>query len=481
MAIVRQTWYTETKKGALLVEGVTPEQVRDILDAHRQFYREGHTRSLKFRLEQLGKLRDAMIRYDRDIKAALHRDLRKSEFEALATETGFALMSIRYTMKHLKRWMKPQKVRTPVHLQPSRSYIVSEPYGTVLIIGPFNYPFQLLIEPLIGAIAAGNCAVLKPSEHTPAVSAVIGALIRETFDERYIRVVEGEKETTSALIRAPFDHIFFTGSVPVGKIVMQAAAANLTPVTLELGGKSPVIVDASANLDLAAKRIMWGKLLNAGQTCISPDYVLVHESVKERLVDKMKAAVVGFYGEDASKSPDYGRIVNTRHFDRLATILERDREKIAYGGASNREDLYIEPTLIDPASWEDASMEDEIFGPILPILTYRRLDDAIRMILDRPKPLALYVFTEDRSVEREVLSRVPFGGGCVNDTIMHVANHHLPFGGVGPSGFGAYHGKHSFDVFSHRKSILRKSTRFDIKLAFPPYGDKIRLLKKILK
>lgn len=286
----------------------------------------------------------------------------------------------------------------------------------------------------------------------------------------------------SALIHAPFDHIFFTGSVAVGKIVMQAAAQHLTPITLELGGKSPVIVDSSANLALAARRIVWGKLVNAGQTCISPDYVLVQADVKERLIAEMKSAIAEFYGPDAARSGDYGRIVNERQFDRLAAILEQDRERIVYGGTADRDDLYIQPTLLEPNSWdESAAMADEIFGPILPILTYERLEDAIRLVLERPKPLALYVFTENRGVEREVLGRIPFGGGCVNDTIMQAANPYLPFGGVGPSGMGAYHGRSSFDVFSHRKSILKKSTRFNLKLIFPPYGDKLNWVKRIMR
>jgi aldehyde dehydrogenase (NAD+) len=432
-------------------------------------------------LEQLRKLADAIRRYERLIMNSLHQDLRKNEFEAYTTEIGFTLDSIRHMTKHLKRWMKPKKVKTPFYHPFAKSYTYKEPYGTVLIVCPFNYPFQLLIEPLIGAIAAGNGVVLKPSENTPAVATVIKNLIHETFDEAYIRVIEGEKEVTSSLINAPFDYIFFTGSVGVGKIVMEAAAKNLVPVTLELGGKSPVIVDSSANIEIAAKRIIWGKLMNTGQTCIAPDYVLAHTEVKQELLEKMKAAIISFYGQDARCSSDYGRIVNERQFDRLAAIIERDRENIRFGGTILREDLYIEPTLLETQSWSDAAMQDEIFGPILPILEFGALDEAIQTVIDRPKPLALYLFTENKQVEHEVLARLSFGGGCVNDTVSHIANPHMPFGGVGSAGIGGYHGEYSFDLFSHTKSIMKKGTKLNNTLLFPPYGDKLKWVRKVLR
>lgn len=459
----------------------TPEQVDQILHQHREKFRTGYTRSLEFRLEQLGKLSDAIRRNEQQLLAALYQDLHKSEFEAYSNEIGYTLDSIRYMKKHLKQWAKPKKVRTPFYHGLSKSYMYKEPYGTVLIIGPFNYPFQLLIEPLIGAIAAGNTAVLKPSENTPTVAAAVKKLIHETFDETYIRVIEGEKETTSALIHAPFDYIFFTGSVPVGRIVMEAASKNLVPVTLELGGKSPVIVDQTANLDAAAERIIWGKMINVGQTCVAPDYVLVHEDIKDKLIDKMKEVITSFYGPDARQSKDYGRIVNERQFDRLASILDTDQANILFGGKRSREELYIEPTLLAAKSWSDAAMLDEIFGPILPIMGYHQLDDAIEVVNSHPKPLALYLFTEQNHVKKEVLSRVSFGGGCVNDTISHVANHHLPFGGVGNAGIGAYHGKYSFDLFSHTKSVMTKSTKLNIKFLFPPYGDKAKWVRKIMR
>lgn len=463
------------------METLDRDQVLDILKEHKQYFYTGITKDINFRIAQLKKLKDAIRKYEKDILEALYKDLRKNEFEAYSTEIGFVLDSISYMIKNLKKWSKPVKVKTPIHQHPSKTYILYEPYGTVLIIGPFNYPFQLVIEPLIGAMAAGNSAVLKPSESTPNISALLKRLIEETFDKEYIRVIEGEREATSALINSPFDYIFFTGSVPIGRIVMEAAAKNLIPVTLELGGKSPTIVDKTANLDIAAKRIMWGKLINTAQTCIAPDYLIVHKDIKEQLVTKLKITIIDFYSLDASKSKDYGRIVSTRQFDRLASIIDRDKAKVAYGGHYNRGDLYIEPTLLDNASWQDASMEDEIFGPILPILEYSDLDDAITMINARPKPLALYLFTEDAAIEHKVLNSISFGGGCVNDTISHAATPYMPFGGVGNSGIGGYHGEESFKTFSHRKSILKKSTSFNMNIIFPPYKNKVDLVRKILK
>ncbi|CAM4413879.1 aldehyde dehydrogenase [Paenibacillus typhae] len=459
----------------------TEHSISRLLAGHRDYFDSGVTKDPGFRIRQLQKLKDAIRSYETRIIEALHQDLHKGEFEAYATEIGFTLESISYMMKHLRRWAKPVRVKSPLHMFPSKSLILSEPYGTVLIIGPFNYPFQLLIEPLIGAMAAGNCAVLKPSESTPAVSAVIEDMINETFEPGYIRVVQGEKETTNLLIHAKFDYIFFTGSVPVGKIVMEAAAKQLVPVTLELGGKSPVIVDKSANLETAAKRIVWGKLINAGQTCIAPDYMLVHSEVAGRLIELMKQQITAFYGEDARKSPDYGRIVNDRQLQRIAGLIDRDRSKVIMGGTVDAGDLYIEPTLLYPANWSDALMEDEIFGPVLPILTFDRLEEAISSIKQRPKPLALYLFTEDKQVEQKVLDNVSFGGGCVNDTISHVASSRLPFGGVGHSGIGGYHGKHSFDLFSHRKSVVKRSAKVDPGIVYPPYGNKINLVRRLLK
>lgn len=460
---------------------LTTEDVHVILEKQRTFYRTGITRSADTRIERLTRLREAIQRYEPKLTQALYQDLGKSEFESYTTEIGFMMDSIKHTIRKIKKWVKPVKVKTQAALLGSKSYILPEPYGTVLIIGPFNYPFQLLIEPLVGAIAAGNTAVLKASENTPAVSAVVRELIGEVFEPEYVQVVEGAKDTTTALIHAPFDYIFFTGSVPVGKIVMEAAAKNLVPVTLELGGKSPVIVDEQADIQVAAERIMWGKLLNTGQTCIAPDYLLVHERVKQPLIEAMKTAIVTFFGTDIQNNKDYGRIVNKSHFKRLTTLIERDQDKLIYGGASDEEDRYIEPTLIDAESWNAATMEDEIFGPILPIISYSHLDEAIGEIIKRPKPLALYLFTSDPAVQDKVLNEVSFGGGCINDTITHVANSRLPFGGVGHSGIGSYHGRYSFETFSHMKSILKKSTKVNPPILYPPYNNKLKLIKRLLK
>lgn len=356
-----------------------------------------------------------------------------------------------------------------------------EPYGTILIIGPFNYPFQLLIEPLIGAIAAGNCAVIKPSELVPNVADVIADLIETVFDPSYIRCVQGGVETNTSLINAPFDYIFFTGSVSVGKIVMEAAAKNLIPVTLELGGKSPVIVDESADIKAAAQRIVWGKVLNAGQTCVAPDYLMVHQAVKEELIEEMKQVLQTFFLTSTEESKDYGRIVNQRHFERLSSMLERDQEQIIYGGSTNPDTRYIEPTLVE-ATWESASMEDEIFGPILPILPYGKLDEAIQSMNKLSKPLALYLFTSNPRVEEKVLTEIPSGGVSINNTITHLANPELPFGGIGHSGMGAYHGHYSFTTFSHERSVLKTSTKFNMALLFPPYDEKkLNLIRRFLK
>ncbi|WP_339272183.1 aldehyde dehydrogenase [Paenibacillus sp. FSL W8-0426] len=463
------------------IREITSPEVEEILELQQQFYRSGSTRSPEARIERLIWLKDAIRKYEKPLTEALYQDLGKSEFESYTTEIGFMLDSISHTIRNVKRWAKPKKVKTQLALIGSKSYIIPEPYGSVLIIGPFNYPFQLLIEPLVGAIAAGNTAVLKASEHTPAVSAVVRDIITSVFEPGYVQVIEGAKDTTTALIHAKFDYIFFTGSVPVGKIVMEAAAKNLIPVTLELGGKSPVIVDEHADLKVAAQRIMWGKLLNTGQTCIAPDYLLVHERVKQTLIEEMKAAVHSFYGSDVRHNRDYGRIVNEAHFKRLSHMIERDKANLIFGGQTDEADRFISPTLLDVESWEAASMEDEIFGPILPIISYHDIDEAIAGILKLPKPLALYLFTSDKQVQKKVLQEVSFGGGCINDTITHVANPRLPFGGVGNSGIGGYHGRYSFETFSHMKSILRKSTRLNLPILYPPYAGKLQTIKRLLK
>ncbi|MDU4694356.1 MAG: aldehyde dehydrogenase [Paenibacillus sp.] len=453
--------------------------VAEIVRAQQQFVQSGATRPVEFRLRQLERLKAAITRYEMRILEALQRDLRKPELEGYSTEVGYAYDSIGYVMKRLRQWVKPERVRTPITHVGSRSYIYREPYGSTLIIGPFNYPFMLVIDPLIGAISAGNAAIVKPSEFTPHVSGVIAEMLGETFDPEYIRVMEGGQEVTSALIHAPLDLIFFTGSIQVGKIVMAAAAEHLVPVVLELGGKSPCIVDREVDLELAAQRIVWGKFLNTGQTCVAPDYVLVHESVRAELIAKMKAQITAFYGEDPQRSPDYGRIVNERHWNRLMGLL--DPSKVAVGGTGEREDLYLAPTIMGNVSWEDKVMQEEIFGPILPVLEYRELDAAIRNIREHPKPLALYLFTSNSATEQKVIESVSFGGGCVNDTIMHLVSPHLPFGGVGSSGMGAYHGRYSFETFSHRKSVLKKS-RINLSFIYPPYtAGKLKLIRRFMK
>jgi aldehyde dehydrogenase (NAD+) len=364
---------------------------------------------------------------------------------------------------------------------PSKSLIVNDSYGTVLIIGPFNYPFQLVMEPLLGAIIGGNCAIIKPSEATPHTSKIVKKIIEETFESRYIRVIEGEKEVTSLLIHAPFDFIFFTGSVKVGKIVMKAASERLTPIALELGGKSPAIVDHTANLEVAAKRIIWGKLMNAGQTCVAPDYVLVEEKVKEKFVGLLRQTIQKFFGNSIQESLDLGRIVNESQFDRLKKILEIEKDQIIFGGNSDRNDLYIEPTLLDGVSFSSPSMEDEIFGPILPIISYSDLPTIIRKIRKLPKPLSAYFFSENERAQNYFLQEFSFGGGCINDTLSHVGSSFLPFGGIGNSGTQSYHGEASFTLFTHQKSIMKKSTKLPVNLIFPPYKNKVKLVRSLLK
>jgi len=459
----------------------TAQDVESMIASQRSFYFTGKTRSAAFRKEMLGKLKEAIIANELEITEALQKDLRKSSFESYVTEIGFVLSSITYMIKHLEDWMEDESVKTPVHLQPAKSFIVHEPYGSVLIIGPFNYPFQLVMEPLIGAIAGGNCAIVKPSETSVHTAHVVNKILTATFEQDYIRVVEGEQEETSALIHASFDYIFFTGSVAVGKVIMKAAAERLTPITLELGGKSPALVDQSADLQKAAERIVWGKFVNTGQTCVAPDYLLVHHAVKEQLIGEMQSAIRKFYGKDVSLSPDYGRIVSEKHFNRLVEMIDADRSHVISGGNSNRFDLFIEPTLLDNVSWNSASMEDEIFGPILPILIYDNLADAVQRIRQLPKPLAAYIFTENSRAADYFIENLPFGGGCINDTIAHVGNVNLPFGGVGTSGVSSYHGKASFDTFTHAKSMMKKSTTIPMSLAFPPYGNKLKLVKPLIR
>ena len=447
----------------------------------KAFFNTQQTKDISFRKDQLKKLSKAIKSYESDILEALYTDLGKNKVEAYATEIGITLKSIKNARKELKNWTKTKNVDTPLYLFPTKSYIKKEPYGTVLIIAPFNYPFQLVFEPLIGAIAAGNTAIIKPSELTPNVARVIKRLINETFDANYIEVIEGGIEETQTLIHLPFDYVFFTGSENVGKIVYQAASENLVPVTLEMGGKSPVIVDETANIKVASERICFGKFTNAGQTCVAPDYILVHESVKDDLITALSITLREFYGQNIQQSPDYGRIVNLKHYHRLTSLLNSAQMNIVFGGHSDEDERYIEPTLLDHVTSDSAIMQEEIFGPILPILTYQSLDEAIAFIHQRPKPLSLYLFSEDENATQRVINELSFGGGAINDTLMHLANPKLPFGGVGASGMGRYHGKYSFDTFTHEKSYIFKSTRLESGVHLPPYKGKFKYIKAFFK
>ena len=459
----------------------TSHDVEQMIDQQRSFFYTRQTKDVEFRKKKLEHLKDSIKKYEQDVILALKKDLNKSEFEAYATEVGIVYDSISYFLKNINEWVKPEPVKTPIQFQPGKSFIVREPYGVVLIIAPFNYPFQLVMEPLIGAIIGGNTAIVKPSEAAPHTAAIVKKIINETFGEKYVRIVEGEKEEVTALIHAPFDYIFFTGSVAVGKVIAKAAAERLTPFCLELGGKSPVIVDQTANIDVAVSRIAWGKFNNAGQTCVAPDYILVHESVYDKFVKKMKKTINDFYGKNIMESPDFGRIINERQFDRLQTLLTKEAKNITFGGKTNRENLFIEPTLIENVSWDNPIMEDEIFGPIMPILKYDELPLAIHKIRQLPKPLSAYLFSEHEKAIDYFLDELSFGGGCINDVISHVGNMYLPFGGVGTSGVKAYHGKASFENFTHPKSILKRSSKLATEIVLPPYKNKVKLVRMIMK
>ena len=452
------------------------EDIKDIVAAQRAFFRGHATRSVEFRLEMLKRLRASIVKYERELAEALYNDLHKSYEEAYLTEISIVLAEIDNFLKHLKGWAAPSKKSTPLKMFPSHSEILTEPLGVSLIIAPWNYPVQLLLNPLIGAIGAGCTAVLKPSPYVPNVAEVLGRLIAETFDPEYVAVVQGHREVNSALLRERYDIIFFTGSPDLGRVVMRAAAENLTPVVLELGGKSPVVVDKSADIKLAAKRIAWGKTLNAGQTCIAPDYLLIHKDVKAEFVVAFRHAIAELHGEDVHKSEHYVRMVSDRAFERVVSYL--DCGDVVAGGLTSAEDRYIEPTLLDNVSADSAVMREEIFGPVLPMMEIGDVEEAINFILDREKPLAMYVFAEE-GVARRVFDHTSSGGGCINDTIMHIANEHLPFGGVGNSGMGRYHGRDSLYAFSHRRSVVTTPTWIDLPFRYMPY-KLFRLVKKML-
>ncbi|MCR8995998.1 aldehyde dehydrogenase [Brevibacillus sp. 7WMA2] len=452
--------------------------IQELVAKQHQFFHTQQTKHVAFRIEALQNLRNAIILHEQQIYEALQADLHKSQFESYSTEIGIVLEEIRYICKHLQNWVKPKRVKTALTHFGSKGYLYPEPYGVTLIIAPWNYPFQLALLPLIGAIAAGNCAVVKPSELTPRTSNLIRRLIEQTFPAEFICVVEGGIEVSNQLLAEKFDYIFFTGSVPVGRVIMEAASKHLTPITLELGGKSPCIVHRDANLRLAAKRIVWGKFLNAGQTCVAPDYLLVDSSVKQELIRQLKTFIQELY-PDALHNSDYTHIVNKRHFERLLGYL--DEKKVIHGGNTSPSTLAIEPTLLDNVTWQDPVMQNEIFGPILPILTYDDLAEAISKVNAQPKPLALYLFTENKETQKQVLSHLSFGGGCINDTVFHIATPYLPFGGVGNSGIGSYHGKGSFEIFSHQKSVLKQTTLFDIPVRYHTTKQALKKMKWFFK
>ncbi|WP_432371792.1 aldehyde dehydrogenase [Staphylococcus chromogenes] len=452
---------------------------RLLFEASQNYFQSLATRPTDTRKQKLKSLKKSIKKHEKDLYAALEKDLGKNKVEAYATEIGYILNSISYYRKNLKKWSKKRAIDTPFFLFPAKSFMMKEPLGTVLIIGPFNYPFQLVMEPLIGAIAAGNTAIIKPSELTPHVAEVIQLIIEDTFEKEYVSVVQGGKEQIEALLSLPFDHIFFTGSTKVGQIVYEAAAKHLTPVTLELGGKSPTIIDKSANLKVASERICFGKFMNVGQTCVAPDYVLIEESVKEAFLMAMKTTLTDFYGKRPYESQDLGRIVNDKHFQRLSHLLEVHKENIVIGGYQDAEQRLIEPTVLDDIKVDDFIMQEEIFGPILPIITYQSLDNTMDWLKTLPKPLALYVFSEDENVSNRILETLSFGSGAVNDTMLQLANANLPFGGVGASGIGRYHGKYTFDTFSHEKPYIFKTTKLETGLLFPPYKNKLNTVKQL--
>lgn len=444
-----------------------------------EYFYTGGTKPYDARIEALSALQRAIIQNESAIFDALHADLMKSPFEAFETEVGITLDEISFLMKHLRKWMKSKRVRTPFSQFPSKSFMLPEPYGTVLIMSPWNYPFQLTVEPLAGALAAGNTVVLKPSDYSRNTSRVIADIVHSIFPASYVDVVPGGREANQDLLQQQFDYIFFTGGVSVGKLVMESAAKFVTPVTLELGGKSPCIVDESADVETAAKRIVWGKFLNAGQTCVAPDHLYVHESVKKDLLAHIQKTVAAFYTANPLTCVWYPKIINQKHFDRLLGLMENT--EIVFGGKSDPQSLRIEPTVIDHAAYHQPIMQEEIFGPLLPVLEFRNLYDVVTEIRRQPKPLAFYLFSSNKKNIRYVLETTSFGGGCINDTVVHLATSHMPFGGVGSSGMGSYHGKASFDTFSHYRSLLHKSNRLDLPVRyFPPTDKKLKTLRRFV-
>lgn len=459
---------------------MTKRQAELLVKKQNEYFNAGKTLPLKGRIAALKKLYQAILSNEEKIEAALKEDLGKSFTEGYMCEVGLVLTEITYMIKHVRRFAKDKLVSTPLSNFPAKSFSRSTPYGTVLIMSPWNYPFLLTLDPLVDAIAAGNTCVVKPSAYSPATSKVIYDMLTECFDSEFVAVVTGGRAENTALLETKFDYIFFTGSMEVGKEVLRKAAEFLTPVTLELGGKSPCIIEESAKLKLAAKRIVWGKFLNSSQTCVAPDYILCQKSVKEELIKYLKEEIVAQFGENPLENPDYGKIINQKHFERVTGLI--NKKKVVHGGKSDSSSLKIEPTLMDNVTWKDAVMGQEIFGPVLPILEYENIDEVYELLQTKQKPLALYLFTESRKIAKKILSGVRFGGGCQNDAVIHLATNNLGFGGVGESGMGAYHGKIGFETFSHRKSIVNRRTFMDVFLRYQPYSKlKDKLLRFVLK
>ncbi|MBT8283723.1 MAG: aldehyde dehydrogenase [Muriicola sp.] len=450
-----------------------PHQV----EAQQRFFNTGQTKDLRFRKDILKKLQNEIVKQEDAICDALYSDFKKPCFETLVAETQFVLAELKMMIKHLDLWAKPERVPSAILNFPSSDWIYKEPYGNILIISPWNYPFQLTLLPLISAIAAGNTAILKPSELTPHTSAIISRLVTSVCSPEHVTVCEGDAEVAKTLLQQKWDYIFFTGSTRVGKIVYESAAKQLTPVTLELGGKSPCVVDETALPAQAARRIVWGKFLNAGQTCIAPDYILVHDKIKDRLVEELIKSIKAFFGEQPEESKDLARVISTDHYERLVGLLEN--QKILHGGEHNNSDRFISPTLVDEPSKDSEIMQQEIFGPLLPIISYRDESELQAWINAKGKPLAAYIFTRRNSFQKKFIREFSFGGGTINDTLLQISNKKLPFGGVGQSGLGSYHGKRSFDTFSHQKAIVKRATWLDLRFKYPPYNVPLNLIKKM--
>jgi aldehyde dehydrogenase (NAD+) len=451
------------------------------LEKMRTYFQSGATLPAGFRKEQLKKLRQAIFSYEKELYGALYADLRKSPEECWVTELGLVVSEINVAIKNLESWMEPKRAGTNLLNLPSGSRIISEPLGVVLIIAPWNYPFHLLVNPLVGAIAAGNCAVLKPSEFAPATEEVMGKMFAAVFPPEYISYIRGEGQVVlpAMMDHFRFDHVFYTGSTQVGRIIYKMAADKLVPVTLELGGKSPCVIEEDADIRIAARRVGLTKFSNAGQMCVAPDYVLVHESKKEKFLSLLQEAIRKFYGDRAEESYNYGKIINEKQFDRISSYLKEGQ--IVYGGRTDKENLFISPTILTGIATDAKVMEDEIFGPVLPVIGYSDTAEAKTIIAKHPNPLAFYIFTSSRRKEKEWLDSVPFGGGCVNNASWHLTNHNLPFGGRGTSGTGAYHGKFSFETFSHKKAVMRTPTWFDPAIKYPPFKGKLNLFKRVIR